>query len=116
MRSCALKSVASLTINLSSFYMSQVRITTDNLLQVATQMNNWTNTMKGIVSNMKNSVNNMKDWNDPRAEQFRQQATMTAQQLTLNIDNFTKIAGFLQKYAKMQEEAERSQRERMNNL
>ena len=96
--------------------MSRVRITTENLLQVATQMNSWSYKMKSIADNMISRVNNMKDWNDPRAEQFRQQATMTAQQLSLNIDNFTKIAGFLQKYAKMQEEAERSQRERMNNL
>lgn len=96
--------------------MAQVRITTDNLLQVASQMNNWTNTMKGIVTDMKNRVNNMKDWNDPRAEQFRQQATMTAQQLTLHIDNFTKMSKFLQKYAHMQEEAERAQNARMSNL
>ncbi len=96
--------------------MSRVRITTENLLQVASQMKSWSEKMKSIADNMKSRVNNMKDWNDPRAEQFRQQAIMTAQQLALNIDNFTKIAGFLQKYAKMQEEAERSQRARMNNL
>lgn len=96
--------------------MAQVRITTDNLLQVATQMNNWTNTMKSIVTDMKNRVNNMKDWNDPRADQFRQQATMTAQQLSINIDNFTKMANFLKKYAKMQEDAERAQNARMSNI
>lgn len=96
--------------------MSRVRITTENLLQVATQMNSWSYKMKSIADNMISRVNNMKDWNDPRAEQFRQQAIMTAQQLALNIDNFTKIARFLQRYAKMQEEAERSQSSRMNNL
>ena len=96
--------------------MAQVRITTDNLLQVASQMNNWSNTMNGIVGDMKSRVNNMKDWNDPRAEQFRQQANMTAMQLTLHIDNFIKMANFLKQYAKMQEEAERAQNARMNNI
>lgn len=98
------------------FAMAQVRITTDNLLQVAAQMNNWSNTMKSIVSDMKTRVNNMKDWNDARAEQFRQQAVMTAQQLSLHIDNFTKMSKFLQKYAHLQVEAERAQNARMSNL
>lgn len=96
--------------------MAQVRITTDNLLQVASQMGSWCSTMKGIVSDMRNRVNNMKDWSDNRAEQFRQQAVMTAQQLTLHIDNFTKMSKFLQKYAHMQEEAERAQNARMSSM
>lgn len=72
--------------------------------------------MKGIVTDMKSRVSNMENWTDARAEQFRQQAMMTAQQLSLHIDNFTKMAGFLQKYARMQEEAERAQNARMNNI
>lgn len=96
--------------------MSTVRITTDNLLQVASQMNSWCSTMNSIVSDMKNRVHNMKDWNDPRADQFRQQAVMTAQQLLLHIDNFTKMAAFLKKYSQMQEEAERAQNTRMGNI
>lgn len=79
-------------------------------------MNSWCSTMNSIVSDMKNRVHNMKDWNDPRADQFRQQAVMTAQQLLLHIDNFTKMAAFLKKYSQMQEEAERAQNTRMGNI
>lgn len=96
--------------------MSQVRITTDNLLQVASQMNHWCNQMNTISNDMRTRVNNMKDWNDPRSEQFREQATMTAKQLQLHIDNFTKMANFLKKYAQMQVEAERAQNARMSGL
>lgn len=96
--------------------MAQVRITTANLLQVASQMNSWSNTMKNIVSDMKSRVNNIKDWNDPAADNFRQQANQTAMQLVLHIDNFTKMANFLKQYASRQEEAERAQKTRMGNL
>lgn len=96
--------------------MAQVRLTTNNLLFVADQMAQWASQMDQIARDMKTRVNNMKDWNDARAEQFRQQATMTAQQLMLHIDNFTKMSKFLQKYAHMQEKAERDQKARMSNI
>ena len=79
-------------------------------------MNHWNEIMKGIVNDMNSKVRNTKDWQDPRAEQFRQQAGMTAQQLLLHMDNFSKMSRFLQKYAQMQEEAERAQNIRMSNL
>lgn len=103
-------------LKLSHIPMAQVRITTANLLQVASQMNSWTNTMNGIVSDMKSRVNNIKDWNDPAADNFRQQANQTAMQLILHIDNFTKMSNFLKQYARMQEEAERAQNARMSDL
>ena len=96
--------------------MAEVKITTDNLKQVASQMNHWTEDMKSIVNDMNNKVRNTNNWQDPRAEQFRQQATMTAQQLLLHMDNFSKMSKFLQKYAQMQEEAERAQNMRMSNI
>lgn len=96
--------------------MAQVHITTENLIFVANQMSQWSTQMNQIARDMKTRVNNMKDWNDARAEQFRQLATMTAQQLMLHIDNFTKMSKFLQKYAHMQEEAERAQNARMSNI
>lgn len=96
--------------------MAQIRITTTNLLQVASQMNSWSDTMKSIVSDMKSRVNNIKDWTDPAADNFRQQANQTAMQLALHIDNFTKMANFLRQYATKQEEAERAQNARMGNL
>lgn len=96
--------------------MAEVKITTDNLKQVASQMNHWTENMKSIVNDMNNKVRNTNNWQDPRAEQFRQQATMTAQQLLLHMDNFSKMSKFLQKYAQMQEEAERAQNMRMSNI
>ncbi len=96
--------------------MAQVKITTDNLRHVANQMNSWNEIMKNIVSNMNSKVQNIQNWKDPRAEQFIQQASMTAQQLLLHMDNFSKMSRFLHKYAIMQEEAERAQGIRMSNL
>ena len=72
--------------------------------------------MRGIASDMISKVNSVEGWNDPRAEQFSEQATMTAQQLLLHIDNFTRMSDFLRKYAKMQAEAESAQRSRMNSI
>ena len=79
-------------------------------------MKGWAQDMKNIASSMNGKANNMSRWSDPRAEQFRENATMVAKQLKIHLDTFEKMAEFLRKYAQHQEEIEREQRNRMNNL
>lgn len=96
--------------------MPAINITTDQLLNVAFEMRQLCERMSSIAATMKQRSGNMKDWTDARAEQFREQASATASQLELHIDNFKKMSDFLKKYADMQNEAEREQNQRMTNL
>lgn len=96
--------------------MAEISIRTEDLTHVASSMKNWSNSMKAIASEMRTKVNSMKDWSDARAEQFREQANMTANQLDIHIDTFIKMAQFLNKYAQMQQEAARAQNARMSGM
>ncbi len=96
--------------------MAQVRITTSDLRNAASSMLSISSNMNSIASSMESRVKNIESWTDARAEQFKQQASVTAQQLRMHIENFTNMAKFLQKYAQQQEEAERQMKARMSNL
>lgn len=96
--------------------MSNVNITTSSLQQVASSLKLYSSEMKTIASKMEQRVRSMESWNDERAQQFIEQTTMVCQGLHLNMDNFTKMALFLDKFAKQQEEVERAMKQQINNI
>lgn len=96
--------------------MADISITTEDLTQLASEMRHWAQDMKFISSHMRSQSDRVQEWTDQRAVQFREVATMTAQQLDIQLDNFTQMARFLDKYAKHQADAERAQNARMSNI
>lgn len=96
--------------------MANVNITTNSLLQVASSLKAYSEQMKTTASNMERRVRSMESWNDERAQQFVQQATTVCNGLRLHMDSFSKMAVFLEKFAKQQEEAERRLKQQMDNI
>lgn len=96
--------------------MPNVNITTNSLLQVASSLNAYSEQMKNTANNMERRVRSMESWNDERAQQFVQQTTMVCNGLRCHIDSFSKMALFLEKFAKQQEEAESRMKQNINNI
>lgn len=96
--------------------MANVHITTSSLLSVAGALQQYSSRMKEIASSMDNRVHSMESWADPRAQQFVEQATMILNGLRLNMENFSRMSGFLRKYAERQEEIDRMMRNKINNI
>lgn len=96
--------------------MASVNITTNSLLQVASSLKAYSESMKTTAGNMERRVRSMQSWNDERARQFTQQTTMVCNGLRSNMDSFSKMAQFLEKFAKQQEEVERRMKQQINNI
>lgn len=96
--------------------MANVNITTASLLQVASSLKNYSEQMKTTASNMERRVRSMESWNDARAQQFTQQTTMVCNGLRSNMDSFSQMAVFLEKFAKQQEEVERRMKQNISNI
>lgn len=96
--------------------MASVNITTSSLLAVASNLRQYAQEMNAIASNMEHKVRSMESWTDQRAQQFTQQTSMVCKGLMLNVDNFVKMADFLQKFAQQQEEIERTMKQKISNV
>lgn len=95
--------------------MATVNITTDALKTVAVSLRQHALNMNNTANSIKNRLHSMESWSDPRAQQFVQQSDLICKGLQLNIDNFQKMAEFLQKYADHQEQIDREMQHRINN-
>lgn len=96
--------------------MAGISITTDNLKDVVRQLQVLSDNMNSIAYSMEQHVRNMQNWRDPQAEKFVEATMMTKKNLDLHVGNFEKMSKFLERYASMQEEAEREQGRRINNI
>lgn len=96
--------------------MSNVNITTDDLRDVSSRLQNLSSQMSGIAQTMEQSVRGMDSWSDARAEQFMEQVSAVCRGLHLHIDSFNRMSVFLNKYAQQQEEAERAMKASLNNI
>lgn len=96
--------------------MPSVNITTSALRSVAFSLSQHSAEMRNIASTMENRVRSMQSWSDPRAQQFSGQISMVGKGIKLHVDNFAKMAEFLQKFAQQQEEAERKARQNIANI
>ena len=96
--------------------MTKVHITTSSLLSVAGALQQYSSRMKGTAGSMDNRVHSMESWTDPRAQQFVEQATTILKGLRLNMENFSRMAEFLRKYAAKQEELDRIMKNKINNI
>lgn len=96
--------------------MASVNITTSKLFQVASSLKAYSDQMKTTAGNMDRAVRRMQSWTDNRARQFVDKATLVCQGLRSNMDSFSKMAAFLEKFARQQEEAERLMKQRVDNV
>lgn len=96
--------------------MAGISITTDSLKNVARQLHVLSENMGTIACSMEQKVQNMRDWRDPQAEKFIEATMMTKKNLDLHVGNFEKMSQFLERYANVQEEAEREQGRRINSI
>lgn len=93
-----------------------INVSTTDIIYLAQSMHNHGDRMKDIVRMMQNRVSNFYSWNDREGEQFKDLATQISRQLLLHVENFEKMAKFLNTYARKMEEAAQAQARRMNNI
>lgn len=93
-----------------------INVSTTDIIYLAQSMHHNSDRMKDVVQMMKTRISNFDSWNDSNGQQFKDMASQISRQLLLHMENFEKMAKFLNAYARKLEEAAQAQARRMNNI